>query len=257
MTDESSQGDRPEKTSRFSTLVREEENSPGTEFVYAFECLVTAHDILEANFRELKAIPDQFDTDRTLIHAASYPARRALLLEFVRRLHNYLAAAKTLVDHTRAFRSRHVSDAAFDAECDDRVKQLLDDPVIKFLQDLRNPVLHSCLPRVELTITDTAPDDQLRTQLTLSVKELLTMHDWSVAARRYIEEAQEGYYVDNKYVDLGAVAVRYQQTIATFYNWFYQSVLSRNRPLVAEFVERREELIRIQAAKMKNSGVNT
>lgn len=203
------------QTSRWLELVREDERAASTEFVYAFEWLQTSHYILNANFRELKAIPDRFATDRRLLDVANRAAQEALLLDFVRRLHNYLAAVKTLVDHTRAFRSRHVSDVSFDAECEEKLQQLRDDPVVRFLQEFRNPVLHSHLPRVALTTT--FPHEQFRRQLTLSVTEILAMHEWSPQARRYIQEAQEGYYEDNKYIDLVDASVKYQQAIAAFY----------------------------------------
>jgi hypothetical protein len=179
-----------ESTSRWVELVREDEGAASTEFVYAFEWLQTSHYILLNNVRELLAIPERFASDRSLLAYENRAGRETLLLEFVRRLHNYLAAVKTLVDHTRTFRSRHVCSPSFDSECERRLQQLRDTPVVKFLQEFRNPVLHSQLPRVALTTTD--QNGQLRRQLTLSVAETLAMHTWSVSARQYIDEAQEG-----------------------------------------------------------------
>lgn len=219
--------------------------------------LQTAHYILNANFRELKAVPDLLATDRTLLDVANAAAQVGLLFEFSRRLHNYLASVKTLVDHTRTFRSRHVSDPIFDTECDKQLQQLLNDPVIKFLQEFRNPVQHSQLPRVALTTTDTGPDGALRTQLTLSVTEILEMHEWSPLASQYIQEAQEGYYADKKYIDLVEAAQKYQRAITAFYEWFYRSIAIVKGSLLAEFVARRSELARIQIAKQAESAARS
>lgn len=238
-----------ESTSRWVELVREDERAESTEFVYAFEWLQTSHYILLNNVRELLAIPERFASDRSLRLYENHAGRETLILEFVRRLHNYLAAVKTLVDHTRTFRSRHVSTPSFDSECGRRLQQLRDTPVVKFLQEFRNPVLHSQLPRVALTTTDQG--GQLRRQLTLSVAETLAMHSWSVSARQYIDEAQEGYYADNKYIDLTAASERYQTAIGGFYDWFYASVAAVKKEQIAEFATRRAELVRLQAALTK------
>jgi hypothetical protein len=238
--------DPNESTRRWLELVREDQRSQATEFVYAFESLQTSHHILNANYQELKAVSDTLDTDRRFLGRANRPAQDALHVEFVRRLHNYLASVKTLVDHTRAFRSRHVRDEGFDSQCEAQLSRLRDNPVVKFLQEFRNPVLHSGLPRV--AVTTTFPESRgIRRQLTVSVSELLAMHDWSEEARRYIDQAQEGYHKDQKYVDLAVAAQNYQDTVTAFYSWFYGSIGTVKGPMIAEFVARRNELVRLEA----------
>jgi hypothetical protein len=238
--------DKSESTSRWLELVREDQRSEATEFTYAFEWLQTSHHILNANYQELKVVSETLDTDRRFLGRANRPGQDALHFEFIRRLHNYLASVKTLVDHTRAFRSRHVHDEVFDQECEAQLLRLRDNPVVKFLQEFRNPVLHSGLPRVALTTT--FPESKgIRRQLTLSVAELLAMHDWSEEARRYIDEAQEGYNKDQKYVDVAAAAQKYQEAVTAFYTWLYGSIGIVKGPMLAEFVARRNELARLQA----------
>ena len=234
-----------ELVNHYLQLVREDERAEATEFVYSFEWVQTSHSILDANYRELRAIPDRFNHDRHLLHEANQGQKEALHTEFIQRLHNYLASVKTLVDHTRTFRSRHVRDEVFDKQWDDRLKQLREDPVVTFLQEFRNPVLHSHLPRVALTTT--FPEGKcIRRQLTIGVAELLRMHDWSVEERRYIETAKEGYYEDKKYIDVTTAATRYQAVVTAFYSWFYELVGVVKGPLFAEFMARRTELALLQ-----------
>lgn len=73
------------------------------------------------------------------------------------------------------------------------------------------------------------------------------MRDWSQEARRYIDEAQEGYYNDWKYVDVAGAAQKYQEAVTVFYTWFYESIDIVKGPMFAEFVVRRTELARLQA----------
>lgn len=235
-----------ESTKLWLELVQEDQRSEATEFAYGFEWLQTSHYILNANYQELKAIPERFDTDQRLLNLANRSEQDALHSEFIRRLHNYLASVKTLVDHTRTFRSRHVRDEGFDQNCEVQLSRLRDDPVVKFLQEFRNPVLHSHLPRVALTTT--SPDCKgIRRQFTLSVSDLRAMHDWSQEARRYIDEAQEGYYNDRKYIDVAGAAQKYQEAVTVFYTWFYESIGIVKGPMIAEFVARRTQLASLQA----------
>lgn len=235
-----------EITDRWLALVREDQRAEATEFTYAFEWLQTSHQIQNANYRELKVILERFTADRRLLDQANRDEQEVLHFDFIRGLHNYLASVKTLVDHTRTFRSRQVVDETFDQQCEVQLRLMRDNPIVKFLQEFRNPVLHSHLPRVAL-MTTFPEDKSVRRQLTLSVAELLAMRDWSQHARRYIVEAQEGYYEDQKYIDVAAAAERYQEAVASFYSWFYESIGILKGPLIAEFVTRRTELAKLQA----------
>jgi len=89
--------------------------------VDAFQWLQFADDLFERNYSELDGLSERITADRPLLAHDSSPPRHELILESVRRLHNYLAAVKTLVDHTRTFRDRHASGPAFAASCDARL----------------------------------------------------------------------------------------------------------------------------------------
>ncbi len=209
----------------------------------------TSHYILSANYQELKAIPERFETDRRLLNRSE---QKALHYEFIRKLHNYLASVKTMVDHTRAFISRYVDDKAFDRKFHSQLQRLLENPVVTFIQAFYNPVHHSHLPEVVLTIT--SPEGRgIRHQLTVSVADLLAMYEWPRKARRYIESAKEGYNEDQKYLDIAAAAEQYQEVVTVFYAWFYNSIGVVKGPLIAEFVVRRTEIAKLQMAIHKQS----
>lgn len=230
----------------FGDLVHQYRMAPSTALVEALESLQLSHHILNANFQELRAIPDAFVRDRELASIEARHATQLLLRDFVRRLHNYLAAVKTLVDHTRAFHARYGAAAELDTSLEERLQRLREEPVVRFLQEFRNPVLHSRLPEIALTITDAG--GALRRQLTVAVEELMSIHEWSKHARRFIESASEGYYEDNRYVDLMTATSDYQSVISEFYNWYYVSVATAHATAIAEVTARRQELANLQRA---------
>lgn len=238
---------------RWVDLVREDETAASTQFAYAYEWLQITQYVLNGNFDELTAIPEQFSADPRLLGVAARPAQQALLLDFVRRLHNYVAAVKTLVDHTRAFRLRNVPEEPLAKEYEQRVAALREKPVVCFLQEFRNPVMHSQLPRVSLTTT--VREGVLRQQLTIKVADALAMHEWSGQAKRYIDEAREGYYTDKQYLDLVTAARLYQAEIGLFYEWFHLSVENIRRDILCEYRERRRLLAELQLKLMARNDV--
>ena len=91
--------------------------------VDAFQRLQFADDLFERNYSELDG---RFGTNHRGSPAArprQLCPRHELIFESVRRLDNYLAAVKTLVDHTRTFRDRHASGPAVGASCDARLDE--------------------------------------------------------------------------------------------------------------------------------------
>jgi hypothetical protein len=244
---------------RFVKLAREDAGAESSEFVYAFEWLQTTHSVLAVNYAELKAIPDLLDGNMALVGVSKRTQVAPLHREYIRRLHNYLASAKTLVDHTRAFRSRHILDEAFNRDHECRVREMRENAVIAFLQEFANPVRHSHLPRV--AITTTFPEGRaVRRQMTLALKDLLEMYDWSTKAREYITQAGQGQHEDQRYLDLTAAATEYQEHVSGFYTWFYGAVVEVKRAFLVEFDVRRQELAELQerahrrADKIANGG---
>ena len=69
--------------------------------------------------------------------------------EVSRRVHNFVAAALTLVEHTRVFMRKHYANTSVLARFEGKISAELDnEPVVKFVQNLRNFMLHKGLPRI-------------------------------------------------------------------------------------------------------------
>ena len=229
---------------RFSELVKEDQIARSTAFVEDLNWLGVSHYILNQNFREAVQIPEALDRKVELLSRDRRHEARALHLEFVRRLHNYLAAAKTLVDHTRAFRSRW-TDEACDSAFETRLEELLTNPVVKFIQELRNPTQHSRLPPVARVTTfeaDSSNPNTVRPVVRLMVKarDLENLYEWSSLALAYIRAN-----VDHENVDVTLALRRYQELLETFYAWFFQQLTITWKDLLDDFDHRRQELARL------------
>lgn len=229
---------------RFTELVKEDQVARSTAFVEALNWLGVSHYILNQNFRDTLQIPEALDRKVELLSRDRRHEARALHLEFVRRLHNFLAAAKTLLDHTRAFRKRW-TDEAFNSAFQTRLDELQSNPVIKFIQELRNPTQHSRLPPVARVTTFEADSSNPNTvrpvvRLMVKVRELENLCEWSSLALAYIRAN-----VDHENVDVTLALRRYQELLESFYAWFFQQLTITWKDLLEDFDRRRQELARL------------
>ena len=141
----------------------------------------------------------------------------AVMRELIRLLHNFIASAKMLVDHTRAIIDDCYSDTAFIEEYKSEVqKRFVNNPVVGFIEELRNYALHFRLPltnaRFQVT-TDPATNEQVATQaFVLDKSELMQWSNWTSKGRPYLENA------DKEIVVLELVD-QYHQEIRSFHDW--------------------------------------
>ena len=138
--------------------------------------------------------------------------------EFARRVHNFVAASLTLVDHTRNFMREHYSGAPVLERYQARIgAELAPDPLVRFVQDLRNFMLHKGLPNSEMFLNfESNPylseGGVMETGIRIRSAPLLEWDKWSPPARRFIEGAGE-------FVDILNVAEVYTDKIGAFHNW--------------------------------------
>ena len=143
--------------------------------------------------------------------------------EVTRRAHNFVAAALTLVDHTRIFMRENYSDLPIAAHYQSKVEaDLASNPLVRFVKDLRNYMLHKGLPNSEMYLNFKSdanrPDGGLlETGIRIKTAPLLEWDNWSNEARRYIESCGE-------FVDLRTMAENYTDKILAFHSWLHDEL---------------------------------
>ncbi len=130
----------------------------------------------------------------------------------IRFFHNYLAAAKSLVDHTRIFVNDIYKNTEFRKEYDIEVKKRFrDSPLGSFVQDLRNYFLHRRIPLTSATLK-WEKGLEIENSIMLDVNELRTWDKWSQHAKSYLSS------LDSE-VDLSIVICEYSSLVNKFYEW--------------------------------------
>lgn len=139
--------------------------------------------------------------------------------EITRRVHNFVAASITLVDHTRNFMKENYADTSFFDRYQSKINsEFLKDPIVKFVQDLRNYMLHNGLPPSEMFLEFKSTPDlgsgagELNTGTRLKATELASWSRWTAPARTFLEEVGE-------YIDIRELVENYSRKVLLLQEW--------------------------------------
>jgi hypothetical protein len=132
--------------------------------------------------------------------------------------HNFLAGAKTLVDHTRVFKNDLYKGTDFEREYQNRVsKDFVRSPIVQFVQRLRNYTLHTRLPvtTARIHIKKVGPQRQakLSGSISLDVGKLREWDGWTAKSREYLDAQGDK-------VEIKTIADQYFSVIRAFCDWF-------------------------------------
>ena len=127
-------------------------------------------------------------------------------------LHNFLAAAKSLIDHARVLYEQFYQPkgliAGYQKQIDNRFNK---HPLSRFVQELRNQSLHVRLPSVALE--HRFEHGTLTIHVTLSRDELLPSTEWSKYAEQFLATA-------GPTIDIATMIRDYHEHVMAFYQWF-------------------------------------
>jgi hypothetical protein len=182
--------------------------------------------VFARNYQELKRLLKLVQTPKMSMRLWDLENRQeldAVINDVVRLLHNYLAAAKTLVDHTRALVPEWYTGSGFLAEYEAEVAfRFSENPISGFIEGLRNYSLHFSLPFAYATMKVTSSDgerlNQLESGFALSRSTLRQWQKWPAKAYPFLNEAEDE-------IPLESLVDQYYQQVFDFHSWIEQRLL--------------------------------
>lgn len=163
--------------------------------------------------------------------------------EVIRRMHNFVAAALSLVDHARVFyKELYEKPGSFPDYVEHVKARLAENPDVQFVNCLRQFAQHYKLPDVT-TKLQAEQGKGVTIQLLLSKANLETFSGWNATAKKYLQAA-------NEEIDLMAVLDTYEATILEFYKWVAQRQQEIHAKDIAAVEEKRKELLEAHAAEL-------
>lgn len=197
-------------------------SSQGMEHINRSHHRTFSLNIFRLNAQELIEITRRInDPDEVLrlLSPGNREASEQTHREVTRRVHNFVAASLTLVDHTRKFIRKHYGDTPILHAYKEKVAaDFANDPLVRFVQDLRNFMLHNGLPVSEIFLHFEANPDlpdgagDFTTGIHIRADQLSTWDGWTAPARAFLKNCGE-------FVDIRAFTETYTDKIIAFQVW--------------------------------------
>lgn len=215
--------ERDRIVSRIKQLREEVASSEGGKLQSELVAVARMYRLFDANERELQRHFGRYsDNLQALLELwdIDHPERfEAFLDETDRLLHNYLAAASSLADHTmRLWKKYPPQDESVRDDYEQRVAETFKDSALaNFIQGLRNLTVHRKLPVIQGTMSFTGPASGATPALTaatvLNKEALLSWDGWKGKAKEYLAQAGDS-------IDIEQVVAEYTGAVHDFNEWF-------------------------------------
>ncbi len=204
-------------------LINEIEQSEGERILREILNMQASLRLVKRNYQELVQTINAFQQEKAIIILHDITKRDVLNEVFeviLTRLHNFLAAAFSLIDHMRRHRKHLYASHAFNKEIDTKVHDLiLSKPHHKVAQGLRKYCLHVSLPPIaSRTLIER---DQLKEPLKfkesifyIPLHSLLSWDGWSPGAKVELKNMPNG-------LAILPFATEYFKQLEGFYTWLW------------------------------------
>ncbi|MHC8310918.1 hypothetical protein ACYZUC_15040 [Pseudomonas sp. GT1P32] len=221
-------------------------DSPGMKFLNKLHTRSFSLNIFQMNALELmeatKKVRDP-DEGLFLMSQDNKEAGQQAHRELSRHIHNFAASSKTLVDHTRVFLEENYSKTEIIKSVQTKITSTFtNDPVSKFVHDLRNYMLHKGLPNSHMFLLlqqDPAKPElgaELTTGIRFDTKSLSEWSGWTAAAKQYLEQNEE-------YINIHHFTEEYLLRVNTFHSWLEELLCEHH----SADIERLQELQKLYA----------
>ena len=243
---------------RLRAILEEINNSEAIKIYYRLRTLGVNFFVFGRNFEELQNVlnlTEQPEKMLALWSLRNRPKLELLMQEVTRLMHNFLASAKTLVDHTRVLiRDWYQGTKFLEAQV---AKRFTSNSLVGFVEGLRNYSLHYALPFTGATFSigkiekGQSSLSDLRFSFSLSKSELLRWAKWPAKAKVYLQKAEEE-------IEIRTFVVPYYHQIENFHLWMYKRLQEIHADQLSWLSEMRSQALSLMSEEDKRErGLDT
>ena len=190
---------------------------PGKKYLDTLTTYSICKNILAGNGVQLRKLLELLEDSQRALHLCTSDERdqlRELQNEVVRHLHNFLASARTLVDHTRAIMNEPFISEAHLMEYRQEVARIFsDDPLIGFMHELWNFTLHRSIPITSLQLSLHPISGLFDSAVLIDLDKMADWDGWRSAGKAFIGAHRPT-------IRIMALVDGYEGKIRGFYEWF-------------------------------------
>jgi len=199
-------------------------NSDGVKFINKMHTHSFSQNIFHGNLREIKEALDlveNIDIGIKLMSQEHRDAGNQVYKEVNRLFHNFLSSAKTLIEHTRIFMDTHFKNSSVHKAYTHKVKmEFAQDELSRFIQDLRNYMLHQGLPHNEMSLKFDNKDQNnphIESTISLNIEKLNEWNRWSSGSKKYLQKQNEN-------LKLSILVEEYSKKIIGLHEWLEEEL---------------------------------
>lgn len=217
--------------------------SPGMEYLNRRKLRAFTVNIFHGNFSELMKACELVENPEVGLKLMSEEHRETLgtqaHMEVMRLFHNFLAAAKSLIDHTRVFVDDHYRDTPLMQAYQQKIQaDFADDPLMRFIQDLRNYMLHRALPGGSMSLSvsrnpDTNAHD-MKSTVGIDKKAIETWGKWTKPSLAFLAAADDE-------IQISQISRAYGERVEEFAKWFDAKLQKHHEADIAAFENLQKE----------------
>lgn len=201
--------------------------------------------IFDRNYKDLKLAIDYCVKPEHIHKLFDHNDSQRVLLHMVRYLHNYLASAKSLVEHTRILIKDWYRQTDFIEEYNSQIKERFEgNPLSGFIEDFRNYALHYSFPLTSLHIDVTLDPEtgiakEERVIFCIQKDALLEWSGWS-KGRDYLMKFDQDILMEN-------LVDEYYNQVINFHGWMHkrlEEIHAKELKWLNDMQKRIDELIK-------------
>lgn len=215
---------------RYLELQAELEGSPGFQYLQGRKFHERSLKVFAGNFRQFAELVDLIQDSNYCLQQSSNKKTEELYSEITRLFHNYLAAVKSLIDHTRSYVEKRHASYEFELKYKAQVESLfIESNVSSMIIDLRNYLLHRGIPPSTIReVFQVGIDKPPEIQIVFRVSSLADWKGWTSKSKKYMENS-------GAHFGLKALVAEYQNLVVNFYKWFDSELDNIHRAELEEF----------------------
>jgi hypothetical protein len=231
------------KASDAAEIIRRLKECEGEKVSHKIEELNATFFIFSENRKQLLTAISAFEhpPNMTAIwRVENRPTLRSFHEEIARLLHNYLASAATLIDHTRIFaRDLYQGKPFYEEYKKKRDDTFKPSELAGFIKGLRNWMLHKGLAPTVAKLSGEGTTTSPLSAIVLNYEKLKTWDRWDTRAKAYIANLSS----DPK---LHTIVSSYGSLVESFYEWLENRIQEIHAAAFQELDELQDQLRTIQ-----------